>query len=270
MIKIAIHSAPRSGSTWLGSIFDSSPSTAYRFQPLFSYTHKGALSVNSSIDDINRFYREIYNSQDGFVLQEKAIENQKVPRFKKDKITHIVYKEVRYHNILENLLSTDKSIKVIGLIRNPFSTINSWLKAPKEFKKELKWKESEEWKYAPNKNLGKPEEYNGYVKWKEVAFLFLKLDLIYPNQFYIINYDDLILNKNKTIKHLFRFCDLTFTKQTQNFLIQESQKEDQDPYSVFKQKTEDNKWENELPRFIIDEIKQDKEFQQLNNHFKWI
>ena len=71
--KIAIHSAPRSGSSWLGSIFDSHPEVAYRFQPLFSYTHKDQLNESSSLNEINDFFEDILKSKDEFILQKEAI-----------------------------------------------------------------------------------------------------------------------------------------------------------------------------------------------------
>lgn len=70
--------------------------------------------------------------------------------------------------------------------------INSWLNAPKEFKKELGWEELEEWRYAPKKNSVGLEEFNGFEKWKEVAHLFEKLQIKFPDRFYLIKYDDLI------------------------------------------------------------------------------
>jgi hypothetical protein len=172
MKKVAIHSVPRSGSTWLGSIFDSHPNVAYRYQPLFSYTHKGVLTPNSSKKEIDTFFQDILYTTDDFVLQKAAIEAGKIPSFFKESPTHIVYKEVRYHHILSNLLEQDNEIIVIGLIRNPFAVIHSWLNAPKEFRKDLGWKEMEEWQFAPKKNLNKPEEFNGFEKWKEVRDLF--------------------------------------------------------------------------------------------------
>lgn len=270
MRRIAIHSVPRSGSSWLGSIFDSSSRVAYRFQPLFSYTHKSQLTENSNIQEIDTFFKDIYLTDDHFVLQEEARENKLLPTFQKSKISHIVYKEVRYHHILENLLRRDKNIKVLGLVRNPFSVINSWLNAPKEFKKELNWKIEEEWRDAPKKNLGQPEEYNGYNKWKETAFLYLKLSKKYPERFFLLDYNDLLTNKIETVQKLFKFFHLELTDQTLNFLKFSSQKEDKDAYSVFKKKEKDNQWEKELPSYIIDEIKADKEFQTLNQLFRWI
>ncbi|WP_081210038.1 sulfotransferase [Salegentibacter sediminis] len=268
--KIAIHSVPRSGSTWLGSIFDSHPRVAYRFQPLFSYMHKNQLNEKSSLDDINRFFKDILQSTDDFVLQKDAIRNSKVPNFTKKTITHIVYKEVRYHNILENLLKQDDTSKIIGLLRNPFSVINSWLRAPKEFKKELDWNIEEEWRFAPKKNLNKPEEFNGYEKWKEVTFLFLNLKKNYPERFYLVNYDSLLTDKNTVVKDLFNFCGLEMTTQTLDFLNKSSKLNNEDAYSVFKKKSKDDNWQTELPHFIFDEIKADEDFKVLNKVFKWI
>ncbi len=268
--KIAIHSVPRSGSTWLGSIFDSHPNVAYRFQPLFSYTHKNQLKKNFSLVDIDNFFSDILHTKDDFVLQKEAIEQNKVPSFEKGVLTHIVYKEVRYHNIIDNLLEKDADIKIIGLVRNPFSVINSWLQAPKEFKKDLGWKIEEEWKYAPKKNLNRDEEFNGYQKWKEATFMFLNFKKKYPNNFYLLNYDSLLKGNKSVVVDLFSFCNLDMPQQTLKFLKASSKKNDSDAYSVYKQKEADDKWQAELPPYIINEIKGDQEFKHLNKVFTWI
>ncbi|MDH5934310.1 hypothetical protein, partial [Vibrio splendidus] len=56
MHKVAIHSVPRSGSSWLGEIINSSPQVNYSFQPLFSYEFKSYLNENSSLENINNFF----------------------------------------------------------------------------------------------------------------------------------------------------------------------------------------------------------------------
>lgn len=270
MNKIAIHSVPRSGSTWLGSIFDSSPNVAYRYQPLFSYGHKGQLTPTSSVDEINTFFEDILNTKDQFVLQSEAIQRGIIPTFKKDIITHICYKEVRYHHIIKNLLQKDQNIKMIGLIRNPFAVINSWLHAPKEFKKELGWKIEEEWRYAPKKNESKPEEFNGYQKWVEVTKLFLELQNEYPEQFVLIQYEDLLNKKQETVKSIFAFCGLNMSEQTIDFLEKSNKKNNADAYSVYKKKSNDDSWKKSLPTIIEKEIKKDKYFQEINTLYKWI
>lgn len=271
MKRIAIHSVPRSGSTWLGNIFNSHPDVNFNYQPLFSYTFKDFLNQKSSTEDIDKFFKQLPENNDPFIKQTEGIKREIIPNFNKNKnFTHICYKEVRYHHILKNLLDKAPDIKIIGLVRNPLSTISSWLTAPKEFRGDLGWKIEEEWKYASKKNLNKPEEFNGYEKWKEVTLLFIQLKEQYPNQFYLLNYDDLLKDVNSTISKVFDFCDLKTSSQTYDFINPKVAINQQDAYSVFKTKKEDNEWKKNLPHFIIEEIKNDKEFQKLNKHFKWI
>lgn len=271
MVKIAIHSVPRSGSTWLGNIFNSHPNVNFNFQPLFSYAFKDLLNENSNNEKINFFFSSLAQSKDPFINQLASIEKNLIPRFEKSaEFTHVCYKEVRYHNILANLLKVSPDIKVIGLIRNPFATINSWLRANKEFRKDLDWKIEDEWKYAPSKNLDKPEEFNGYNKWKEVAFQLINFKSLYPDNFYLLNYDDLLSNLEKTIEKLFHFCNLEMSIETLDFLNKSTNKNMLDAYSVYKLKNSDDQWKVQLSRYIIDEIMHDKEFQSINEIFKWV
>lgn len=268
--RIAIHSAPRSGSTWLGSIFDSHPNVIYKFQPLFSYALKDYLTPGSTIGDIMDFFSKLESTKDDFLDQKEAKRKNIMPHFGKTETTAIVYKEVRYHHLLENMLEKDGELMVIGLIRNPLAVIHSWLKAPKEFKKELGWKVKEEWRFAPSKNLNKPEEFNGYEKWKEVAFLFERLQNQYPDRFYLQDYNTLLTQTTKSVHKMFEFAGLEFTEQTKSFLSDSRRKEDPNAYGVYKTKVIDDQWKMGLPEYIIDEIKMDPEFKQLNEKYAWI
>lgn len=258
MNRIAIHSVPRSGSTWLGEIFNSHPEVIYKYQPLFSYAFKGKLTTSSTQTEIFNFFKEIAQKNDEFLDQTTARNSGKMPTFKKTtNPTAVIYKEVRYHHILENLLTQDTNLKVIGLIRNPYAVVYSWLNAPKEFRKDLGWNEIDEWRFAPKKNLNKPEEYNGFEKWKEAAYLFLKLEKKFPTQFKIVYYNDLLNNTENTIKNLFQFCNLQFTENTKTFIIESQKKEYKDAYSVYKTKNSDDEWKGKLNPIIIDEIEKE-------------
>ncbi len=37
---IGLHGAPRSGTTWIGQIFNSAPQVAFRFQPFFAHAFR--------------------------------------------------------------------------------------------------------------------------------------------------------------------------------------------------------------------------------------
>ncbi len=268
MKKIAIHSVPRSGSSWLGQILNSSPKVNFKFQPLFSYAFKDALDENSSRKEINAFFNDISLSNDNFLKQQDKIDSGSYPNFNKDDLfSHVIYKEVRYHHILENLLKQDKEIRIIGLIRNPFAVIHSFLKSPREFRKDLGWLELDEWKYAKKKNLNKKEEFYGYEKWKEVCILFNKLKTQYPDRFYLLAYDNLLSNTVDEVQKIFNFCEIDMTEQTLDFL-DKSQSDNDETYSVYRKKSNDNAWIKTLDTQIVQGINNDLEINSLKKYME--
>lgn len=259
MIKVAIHSVPRSGSSFLGEIFNSSPYVNYKYQPLFSYAFKNYINKNSTKEEIEKFFLEISKSNDPYLLRIDYVKKGLYPDFKKDptKFSHIVYKEVRYHYILENMLNVHPEVFLIAIIRNPLAVINSFFKAPKEFRSDLGWNRLEEWKYAPKKNQGKKENFFGYVKWKEAAYIFHNLKSKYPNRVFIVKYSDLIKKTMEIVRNIFDFVRLPLTQETKDFITIARTNNNVDPYSVFKIKTKDDDWKRELESEIVKEIFKD-------------
>ncbi|HRC31998.1 MAG TPA: sulfotransferase domain-containing protein [Bacteroidia bacterium] len=252
MQKIGIHSVPRSGSSWLAQIFNSAPHVVVKFQPLFSYAFKNYLNENSTCEDISNFFAQISLSDDAFINQSQQRDIGIYPTFKKDKnLTHIIYKEVRYHHIIKNLLMKDKEIILFGLIRNPFAVINSWLNTPREFRKDLGWSEEQEWLFATAKNENKIEEFFGFNKWMEVALMFEELAAIYPERFYITQYSNLLADTHTEIKKMFNFARIPMEQTTVDFIQASRNKNDNNKYSVYKQRAMDENWKNELSPTII-------------------
>jgi hypothetical protein len=257
MNKIAIHSVPRSSSTWLGNIFNSHPNVSFKYQPLFSYAFKNYLTTKSTEKEICSFFNNIVDSKDVFINQIESIEKGFIPKFEKAKqFTHSCYKEVRYHHILENMLEHCPDLKLILLVRNPLAVLYSWYKAPKEFRAEQGWVFAEEWLEAPKKNLNKPEEFNGYAKWKEATLIFHNLKERYPNQVFLLTYNQLISNTTQMVKQLFEFTELKMDQQTLQFIKDSQSIHKEDAYSVFKKRTIDDDWK-QLPQSIIDYIVMD-------------
>lgn len=254
---VAIWGVPRSGTTWLGQIFNSSLNTLYRHQPLFSYSFKNRLSDISTSEEILSFLDDITNTEDKFVLFGLAPSDElNHLNFKKNSNpTHLVMKHVRYHYIINNLLQRINNIKIIGIIRHPCATINSWIRAPREFDKT--WDPMKEWRFAGEKNMGKIEEFNGYEKWKEVALNFIKYENNYPNNMYILKYNELNHNPLDKINNIFSFCSLTIEEQTVDFINQSTSKFAGSTYSVFRKKQKDDAWKNQLAPLIIEEIYSD-------------
>lgn len=231
MNTVAIHGAPRSGTSWLGEIFNSSPSVAYRYQPLFSYAFKGRLSNQSSREDVSQFFDDLKKTEDPFVLQTgKARLARRELAFPKSEITHLVYKEVRYHNLLHMLMERQPTLRLIAIIRDPAEVLASWLNAPREFQPE--WNFSDEWRYAPLKNQGRPEEFYGYEGWKNSAQTFQDLHRRCSDRVRILRYSDLVRAPSAQAKRLFEFCSLPFDSQVEDFIRFSTSGNDADPYGI--------------------------------------
>jgi Sulfotransferase domain len=252
MSMIGIFGTPRSGTSWLGHTFNSHPDVVLRFQPLFSYGHKGSLTENSSAEDIQTFFNDILHTKDAFATMTSEVQKD-YPTFQKSGLaTHTVFKETRYLHVIENMLAKCSEVKIVGIVRNPLAVLASWMLAPKEFSSE--WDIYSEWRKAPSKNQNKPEEFYGFDKWKESAEAFLRFEAQFPKQFFLVHYDELNSLPLQTTKKLFGFCGLNVCDQVQEFLVASKSRHDTDPYSVFRAKANDDRWHDVLPVDIVNKI----------------
>jgi hypothetical protein len=234
MIKnISIHSVPRSGSTWLGEILNSSPKVKYAFQPLFSYALKGALTPTSNAGQIAVFFDRLLRTEDDFINQTEQRRKGTLATFPKEPpFTHVGYKEVRYNNIVHNLLHASDTVRPILLIRNPIEVMDSWVGAPREF--DPRWNVDAELITGQSKNRGRPEEFFGLEKWIEAAHGFLKLSKAFPDRTLIVEYAQLKADPLHHAQQIFSFCDLEFGPQTQSFIAKSTSAVVHDTYSVFR------------------------------------
>ena len=237
--NLALFGVPRSGTSWLGQIFNSSPNTLYKYQPLFSYEFKDYLNSNSTKMDIDKFHKELIDSKSEFVNTNLS--------FPKENTTHLIWKEVRYHNIANNLLN-NSDIKIIYIKRNPIDVINSWYNAPKEFNKD--WDIESEWRYAKLKNLDRVEEFNGFEKWLEANKLHELNKTMYPNRVFFVDYNELKFNTLDVVRNIFNFAGLHMSQQTIDFIKESKSVHIDDTYGVYKT----HNTNNNLPKVIIDKI----------------
>jgi hypothetical protein len=258
---ISIHGAPRSGTTWLGQIFNKHSDVVYKFQPLFAYRFKDRLSLDSPPEDIQTFFEELYQVNDDDFISGKWPKSNDDQTFlkmtfdKKKQPGFMVMKEVRYHHLIERLINAVPNIKIIGIVRNPCAVMNSWLNAPKEFEKG--WDVMAEWRRAPSKNQGRIEEYYGYEKWKELALTFLDYERKYPRNFFLIQYERLVSSPIEIVRKAFSFSGLSMEKQVIDFVKVSQSYHVEDTYAVYKFPSVKDRWRTELDDRISKEIIED-------------
>lgn len=253
---LGIHGAPRSGTTWLGQLFNSHPAVAYRYQPFFSYAFRGRLDISSSPVEVQSFFEDLLNSQDDFVLQRgKSRLSASSPTFHKTDAELLVYKEVRFHHLLPTLFATNADFKLIAIIRNPIAVLASWRMAPREF--DSSWSFRDEWRGAEKKNQALEENWYGYARWKQLADLFLSMEDMYAGRCKIVRYEDLVAEPLGTIRALFRFAGLEVTPQTSHFINASTSRDDGDPYGVYRHSRHSDRGLREVHEDIKYEIKSD-------------
>lgn len=230
---VAIHGAPRSGTSWLGQLFNSNEHVAYRYQPLFSHSFRGRIDTSSGRPELARFFADLLATDDPFVLQRGAAALAGYELiFAKSGISHLVYKEVRFHDLLPHLIEQLPELQAVGIVRDPRAVIRSWTAAPREFREE--WDLEHEWRDAPAKNAGRQENWYGFERWKALAELFLRLRDRFPGRFTLIRYEALVERPERVLQMLFDRCGLTVTRQVGEFLRRSQNEQDSSPYGVFR------------------------------------
>lgn len=228
---IGLHGAPRSGTTWIGQIFNSAPEVAFRFQPFFAHAFRPRVDAAASAGDLDQILKDIAASDDDFILQRggQAPDNDLV--FAKSPPAQVVYKEARYHHLLPTLMDILR-FKGVGIIRDPLEVLSSWKNAPREF--DPAWDFGAEWREAGLKNGGRIEEFFGYEGWKRAALIFQAMTARDPDRFRILRYGDLVADPVGVVTELFGFLGLAMTEQTQAFLSRSTSRDDGDTYGVFR------------------------------------
>src|SRR6185312_12877245 len=171
---------------------------------------------------------EIATTEDDYILQRGAATLARHElRFPKREITQVVYKEVRFHHRLPELMSIPR-FRGVGIVRNPLDVLASWVRAPREFRPE--WRLADEWRRAPSKNQGRVEEFYGYEQWKAAARLFERLQAETPGRFRVVSYQSLVVDPLGETQRLFAFAGLPMDDQVRAFLARSTSSEDDDPY----------------------------------------
>lgn len=245
----------RSGTSWVGQIFNSHPAVRFRFQPLFSYEFKNQINEDSSSGDYSQFLNELWNSDTEFLTQSDKVATGQYPRFDdSDSQNVLAFKENRYQSMVEPMLRKLSTTQLIGIVRHPCAVIHSWSQNEREFPAGSVLRD--QWRFGQCKNAS-AADYFGFYKWKEVANLYLDLAAKYPDRAQVVRYHDLLHQNEACVQKMFEKCGLSFTAQVKQFLSDSRQHASDSYYSVFKSKSHDRAWQEILDPYIANEIQAD-------------
>ena len=250
---IVIVGMPRSGTSWLGQIVDSSPEVRFRLSPLFSYAFKNAVDEHSSRDEYLRVFQGAYESDDLFMSQAERRRVGQYPVFehKNDEPEFLAIKITRFHNLIARMLDLFDDLRMVGIVRHPCGAIHSWLTTAREFPPDAD--PMKEWRTGACRKTG-PEEFWGFEDWKKVTALHMRLEEALPDRFRIVRYEDLVDHAARETRKLFDFLGLLYGEQTDRFLKASQRRHDEDSHAVFKDPSVKLRWRRELDRGIQREI----------------
>jgi hypothetical protein len=246
MQTVAIFGCPRSGTSWLGQLFNAHEAVLYRYQPLFAYEFKDWFGRRGLTDrTLGDFHAALIDARSDFVLTALQPTKLAAP-------THLVWKEVRFHKLMGPLMDLHGMDRLVYLYRRPEDVLNSWYQAPKEFRAGQDI--FIEYLHAPTKNTD-PSEFNGFAKWKESLQMALALQQRHSDRVRLVCYERLRDEPLAQLERLFEATGLKLTPQVRDFVERSTSRQDDDAYSVFK--TEPTPMR--LPAAIADEVAHDPE-----------
>ena len=224
MRHVALFGCPRSGTSWLGQILNASQQVAYRYQPLFSYEFKDWFGGHGVSDEsLRAFQQALLDARSDFVLQDL--------RPAKREPTHLVWKEVRYHQLMAPLAALPGLDALVYLFRDPVDVLNSWYLAPKEFRAGQDI--HTEWLAAPSKNVDACE-FNGFARWKTSMRMACELKAQRPDKVVLLSYERLRADPRTQVERLFSRLLLPLEPQVLAFVAESTSRQVDDPYAVFR------------------------------------
>lgn len=203
MYRFLLHSPPRSGSTWLQAVLQSHPSVITRFQPLFSYAFKNAITEQSTPEEWLSFCDAVCKSTDPFLnmqsefhTRDNHVPEQFAKQYDPTRHTHLVLKQVHHHQLIHTMMQLDPTLRAIFLVRDPRVTIHSMLQCSTEWNPSWNEENPDAWRSAVAKNVA-PEHFYGFDAWKRTMDLFLQAERDFPGRVHFVQYEHLV-DRDKT------------------------------------------------------------------------
>ena len=182
---------PRSGTTWLSQIFESSPQFLVRLSPNFSHRLKNQIDATSTREAWIDQLVEAANCDDAFMTQNWRRDTGELARFDSATAgseTHLAIKDTRFHELYQRALSLLPGARCIYVVRHPAGAINSWWRS-KEFPPDAIL--DREWRGGACRKDG-PGEHWGFDDWRLLTDRYLDLEELHPQRYCTFRYEDLV------------------------------------------------------------------------------
>lgn len=245
---------PRSGTSWLAQILASHPDTRLKLCPLFSYEFKNALGTDSSLEDWNRLFADVYRTRSEYLDQDFLRRDGLVPRFEQESAAPawLVIKSVRFHELWAHAVTMGVEAKTLLIVRDPVDSIASWVFNDREFPPsadiEREWRSGACRKTAAG-------EYWGFDDWLRVTQLHVDLERRYPESVRLVVYDDLVRAPHDAMQGILAWLGLEPHEQTRQFVERSQARHSDDPRAVFKDPSELDRRRRRLPDHIAETIR---------------
>ncbi len=246
---------PRSGTTWLSQIFESSPDFLVRLSPNYSHPLKNQLDLHTSRDDWMSHLAAAAESDDPFMTQNWRRDTGELTTFASAEATarYLAIKDTRFHDLYQRAMEELDGAKLIYVVRHPAGVINSWWRS-EEFPPDADL--GEEWRDGSCRKQG-PGEYWGFSDWCTITERYLDLEEAAPDRYRVFRYEDLVRDRVGIGTGLFAFVGCELQASTSAFLEESKARHDSRTYSVFKDPSVADRWRSELPVEISEAIQSD-------------
>ena len=185
------------------------------------------------MEELDIFFAALQASEDPYIRRESLAHEagELIPEDRKS-LTHLVLKEVHDFPAIANAIHRDKSINLIGLVRDPVAVLKSWISAPGEWSPD--WNIEEEWFYANEKNCQYRGNHFGVKAWLETTEALLQLERERPSQVTLLKYRDLKEEPSVVVAAILGSLGLDLSPEVKDLIQRGREASDSNPYSIFR------------------------------------